>query len=142
IGRFQPFLNTHLTQIRHALTLAARCLVVIAGARHARSPRNPLSRQQRADLSDAALGPDEKARVRVVAIRDDIDGARWSLGIRAQVCAAFPDAAEGTSIVVCEPGCHFHALTWAMEDSTSMDAPFDTPLREQLYEAGTGARQL
>nr|MBF0686063.1 NUDIX domain-containing protein [Pseudomonas sp.] len=143
IGRFQPFLNTHLAQVRHALTLAPRCLVVIAGARQARSPRNPLSRQQRADLIDAALSPDEKARVHIVATRDDNDAERWSLSVRAKLFAAFPDtASSGTTIVVCEPGCRFHALTWAMEDSTSPAAPTQTPLREQLYEAGTGAHAL
>src|SRR5690606_8914365 len=110
IGRFQPFLNTHLLQIRHALTLAPRCLVVIAGARQARSPRNPLNRQQRADLIDAALTPEEKARVHIAAVRDDNDGERWSRNIRAQLSAAFLDAAaQGTSLVDCAPGRYFHA---------------------------------
>lgn len=144
IGRFQPFLNTQLAQIRHALSLAPRCLVVIAGARQARSPRDPLGRQQRVDLIEAALSQEERARVRVAALRDDNDGGRWSQAVHACLHAAFPDAAQGTAMVVREPGCRVPALTWAMEDSTS-PATSDTvgkPVRERLYEAGSGAWDL
>jgi len=143
IGCFQPFLNTHLAQIRHALSLAPRCLVVIADARQARSPRNPLSRQQRVDLIDAALTQEERARVQVAALRDDNDGGRWSQAVRASLHEAFPDALPGTAMVVCEPGCHVPALTWAMEDSTSPAASaVGKPVRERLYEAGTDAWAL
>lgn len=143
IGRFQPFLNAHLAQIRHALSLAPRCLVVVAGARQARSPRNPLSGHERLKLIEAALTQEEKARVRLASIRDDNDGERWSQGIRARMLEAFPDATDATAMAVCEPGCHFPALAWAMEDGTSpLAAPDEKPLRERLYEAGTSAWEL
>lgn len=143
IGRFQPFLNTHLAQIRHALSLAPRCLVVVAGAHQARSPRNPLSGQERLKLIEAALTQEEMARVQLTTIRDDNDGERWSQGIRARMLHAFPDAADVAAMAVCEPGCHFPALTWAMEDSASPLATSDErPARERLYEAGADAWAL
>lgn len=141
IGRFQPFLNAHLAQLRHALSLAPRCLLVVAGARQARSPRNPLSCQERMELVQAALTQEEKARIRITAIRDDNDAERWSRDIRARLLQAFPDAAQGAAMVVSEPGCHFPALTWAMEEGTS-PAPGEPPVRERLFEAGAGAADL
>ena len=133
VGRMQPFLNSHLAGVRRALQLAPACVVVVAGGYQARSPRNPLGRQQRSDMLHAALTAEERARVRVVAVRDDCDPARLAGETRRQIEQV---AGRGRRVVVVnEPGCRLPALPGWPHAEAPVAPPADVPLRERLFDA-------
>ena len=50
VGRFQPFHNGHLALLRHALSVAPQGILVIGSAHQARTPKNPFSWQERAEM--------------------------------------------------------------------------------------------
>ncbi|HEY8360024.1 MAG TPA: bifunctional nicotinamide-nucleotide adenylyltransferase/Nudix hydroxylase [Ramlibacter sp.] len=77
IGRFQVFHHAQLALVRRALALAPQCAVLVGSAWQARSPRNPLSWEERAEMIRLALTDDERARVHIVPLRDHYDERRW-----------------------------------------------------------------
>src|SRR5688572_10116743 len=85
VGRFQPFHNGHLALLQRALTLAPQCVVVIGSAHQARTPKNPFTWQERADMIRLALTPEERSRVHFVPMRDYYDIDRWTAAIRHAV---------------------------------------------------------
>lgn len=87
IGRFQVFHNAQLAMVRRALALAPNCAVLIGSAFQARSPRNPLGWQERADMIRLALNEDERARVHFAPLRDQYDQQRWVAQAQAAVAA-------------------------------------------------------
>src|SRR5690606_10493536 len=59
IGRFQPLHNGHLALLRQALAAAQQAVVILGSACQARSPKNPFTWQERAQLIQASLPPDD-----------------------------------------------------------------------------------
>lgn len=85
IGRFQVFHNGQLALIHHALAIAPRCAVVIGSAGQARSPKNPFTWQERAEMIRLALDDGERARVSFLPVRDFYDRDRWVAAVRQSV---------------------------------------------------------
>lgn len=85
IGRFQPFHNGHLALLGQALSLAGQVVVVIGSAHQARTPRNPLTWQERAEIIRLALPETQRARVHFLPTRDYYDEARWVEAVQAGV---------------------------------------------------------
>src|SRR6516225_6006471 len=96
IGRFQPFHDAHLALLEEALALAQRCIVVIGSAHQARSPKNPFTWSERAEMIRLALPEAARERVQVVPVRDYYDTTRWVRVVRARV-EALLDAAPGAA---------------------------------------------
>ena len=96
IGRFQPFHNAHLTLLRKALDAAPRVAVVIGSAFQARSPKNPFSWQERAQMIRLALPEADRQRVLFVPMRDHFDDERWFAEVRQEIDAAL--CAQGASL--------------------------------------------
>ncbi|OUL99730.1 NUDIX domain-containing protein [Variovorax sp. JS1663] len=88
VGRFQPFHNAHQVLLRRALDAARHVAVVIGSAFQARSPKNPFSWQERADMIRLALDEADRARVLFVPMRDHFDEERWFVELRLAVDAA------------------------------------------------------
>ena len=82
VGRFQPFHNGHLALLEHALALAPLCVVVIGSAHQARTPKNPFTAAERAETIHGALRPQDRARVRLLPVRDYYDPPRWVDAVR------------------------------------------------------------
>ena len=99
IGRFQPFHNGHLSLLKQALDAAPRVVVVIGSAFQARSPKNPFSWQERAEMIRLALPEADRQRVLFVPMRDHFDDERWFAEVRQEVDAALSaqGAAPGAS---------------------------------------------
>ncbi len=93
IGRFQPFHLGHAHLLREALARAPLCVVVLGSAFQARSPKNPFTWQERAEMVRLAMPEADRPRLRFVPLRDYYDEARWSAAVRGGVAAAL--AAEG-----------------------------------------------
>ena len=77
VGRFQPFHNAHLALLRRALDVAPRVVVVIGSAHQARTPKNPFTWRERAEMIRLALPEAERARVNFLPVRDYYDQQRW-----------------------------------------------------------------
>lgn len=102
IGRFQPFHNGHLALLRHALASAAQIVVVIGSAHQARTPKNPFSWQERAEMVRLALADGDAKRVQFLPVRDYFDQPRWVHAVRSGVEALVrrPDGAPPRSIAL------------------------------------------
>lgn len=87
IGRFQPFHNAHRALIHQALAAAPLVVAVIGSACQARSPKNPFSWEERAQMIRLSLSPSERERVLFVPVRDHFDEARWFAELRQSVDA-------------------------------------------------------
>jgi bifunctional NMN adenylyltransferase/nudix hydrolase len=86
IGRFQPFHSGHLALLRQALAAAPLAVVVLGSAWQARSPKNPFTWEERAEMIGLAVaeadGPAARARLRFLPVRDLFDEARWQDAVR------------------------------------------------------------
>jgi len=85
IGRFQPFHNGHLALLQRALQLGPMCIVVIGSAFQARTPKNPFTWQERAEMIRVALPEADRPRVAFIPMRDYYDEARWLTAVRRRV---------------------------------------------------------
>jgi bifunctional NMN adenylyltransferase/nudix hydrolase len=77
IGRFQPFHDGHLALLQKGLSTAPRVVVVLGSSYQARTPRNPFTWRERADMILQALPESERERVAFLPIRDYYDESRW-----------------------------------------------------------------
>jgi len=82
IGRFQPFHTAHAALLRQALEAAPRCFVVIGSAYQARTPKNPFSWTERAEMIRLTLPENERARVSFLPLRDYFDATVWTRALR------------------------------------------------------------
>jgi bifunctional NMN adenylyltransferase/nudix hydrolase len=89
IGRFQPFHNGHLALVQRALELATHVFVVIGSAHTARTPRNPWTYGERADMLLGSLSAVDRARVTCLALRDYYDEPRWRDALVREVTTRF-----------------------------------------------------
>lgn len=94
IGRFQPLHNGHLALLREALAQARQAVVIVGSAHQARTPKNPFTWQERAELLRAALPEDERARLVVLPMRDYYDEPRWAQAVRQAVARVTPAGAR------------------------------------------------
>ena len=85
IGRFQPFHAGHAALLAQALAAAPLCVVVIGSAFQARTPKNPFSWQERAEMFKLVLPEDQRARLRFLPVRDYYNEERWTQRVRSGV---------------------------------------------------------
>jgi bifunctional NMN adenylyltransferase/nudix hydrolase len=144
IGRFQPFHSGHLALVQEALRMARRCVVVVGSAYQARTPRNPWTWQERAEMVRQALPEAERERIEVLPMRDYYDQPRWVAAVRQAVADAVPAA---RSVVLVG---HFKDATsvylrdfpqWKLQPVDKLGHFDGTPLREALLAAPPGQAQ-
>jgi bifunctional NMN adenylyltransferase/nudix hydrolase len=99
IGRFQIFHNGQFSLLKRALAAAPLCIVVIGSAHQARTPKNPFTWEERAEMIRLALPEADRSRVKFLPVRDYYDQARWVNAVRQGVLA-LADAKVGASFVV------------------------------------------
>lgn len=138
IGRFQPLHQGHLALLHEALERAQRVIVILGSAYKARTPKNPFTWQERAQLVQAALPEDACTRLTLVPLRDAYNAVVWAQNVRALVAAhCTPDAH------IALVGHHKDAETaylqafpnWALL-SLPRQSPIDaTPIRQAYWEA-------
>ncbi|HRH17800.1 MAG TPA: bifunctional nicotinamide-nucleotide adenylyltransferase/Nudix hydroxylase [Aquabacterium sp.] len=92
IGRFQPFHLGHLALLQRALALAPRCVVVLGSAHQARTPKNPWTWQERAEMIRLALPAVDRDRVQFLPVRDHYDQGRWVQAVRQGVAEVIAQA--------------------------------------------------
>ncbi len=70
IGRMQPPHKSHIDNIRRALGLAERAIIIFGSHRAARNIKNPWTADEREEMVRACLAPDENKRVSFRSVRD------------------------------------------------------------------------
>lgn len=105
IGRFQPFHNGHAALLQQALDAAPRVVVVIGSAFQARTPKNPFTWQERADMIRKSLSAEDQERTTFLPIRDYYDEEKWLQAVRRGVASH-----SGQSSSICLVG-HFKDAT-------------------------------
>ena len=148
VGRFQPFHNAHLTLLRRALEVAPRCIVVIGSAHQARTPKNPFTWAERAEMIRLALSPKDCARMQFLPLRDCYDAARWERSVRdgvATLTASTSHGAASGAPTVTLVG-HFKDATseylrgfpgWPLESVERLPGADGTHLRDALFAGHT-----
>jgi len=138
VGRFQPFHQAHLALLTRALAIAPRCVVVVGSAFQARTPRNPFTWSERAEMIRLALPESERSRVTVVPMRDYYDEKRWVASVRREVLA---EAGDDASLRIALVG-HFKDATssylaafpgWALDCVERLAGAGGTHLRDALF---------
>lgn len=99
IGRFQGFHNGQLAVLRHALAVARECIVVLGSAWQARTPKNPFTWEERAEMIRLALSESDRARVRFLPVRDYYDSVRWVAAVRQGVVDLLGETRPGIVLV-------------------------------------------
>ena len=143
VGRFQPFHNGHLALLRRALALAPQVVMVIGSAHQARTPKNPFSWHERAEMVRLALTPEERARVQFLPVRDYYDEARWVKAVHAGVAALGGGADKRMALVG-----HYKDATseylrafssWSVVSVDRVAAADGTHLRDALFSSAGDA---
>ena len=138
VGRFQPFHDAHLGLLTRALAIAPRVVVVVGSAFQARTPKNPFTWTERAEMIRQALPETERARVTVVPMRDYYDEKRWVASVRQAVAAEVGDDA---SLRIALVG-HFKDATssylaafpgWTLDSVERLPGSDGTQLRDALF---------
>lgn len=94
IGRFEPPHAGHLALLQQALACAAQAVVVLGSAWQVRSPKNPFTWQERADMLRRALPEADQARLHFLPVRDYYNEAVWVAAVRRGVAALVPAGAR------------------------------------------------
>ncbi len=106
IGRFQPFHRGHAALLQHALGLAPLCIVVIGSAHQARTPKNPFTWEERAEMIRLTLPESDRDSVRFLPVRDFYNQERWVTAVRRGVDAVIAQCISGSSSKIALVG-HF-----------------------------------
>ncbi|HEY2257496.1 MAG TPA: bifunctional nicotinamide-nucleotide adenylyltransferase/Nudix hydroxylase [Variovorax sp.] len=147
IGRFQPFHDGHLALLQQALARAPRVVVVLGSAFQARSPKNPLTWQERAQMICGALPEAQRPRLHFTPVRDHFDELRWIAEVRQAVAQTLAEAgapAAGQMLLV----GHFRDATreylrafpdWALHAAKGLPVRRASAMRRLLFAGGAPA---
>jgi bifunctional NMN adenylyltransferase/nudix hydrolase len=137
VGRFQAFHNGQLALLRRALGAAPLCIVVLGSAFQARSPKNPFSWQERAEMIRLALPEADRERLRFLPVRDYYSEERWVAAVHRGVAAI---AGDGSVVLV----GHFKDATsqylrafpdWSLDDAGRQGDVDASGLRDAYFGA-------
>ncbi len=82
IGRFQPFHNAHLKDVKDAVKDVDILYIGMGSSNRQRTPENPFSTQERKGMIGAALREEGIAAFRIISIPDFDDDDRWMDSIK------------------------------------------------------------
>ena len=145
IGRFEPVHQGHMALLRHGLARAREAIVVLGSAWQARSPKNPFTWQERADMVLGALPEADRPRVRFLPVRDYYNEAVWVQAVRrgvAELLAASGAATPRVGLVG-----HFKDATssylrsfpgWHLMDLERQGGIDATAIRDAFFGATPG----
>ncbi|WP_395024077.1 bifunctional nicotinamide-nucleotide adenylyltransferase/Nudix hydroxylase [Comamonas odontotermitis] len=138
IGRFQPPHLGHLALLQQALARASRVIVVLGSAIQARSPKNPFTWQERAQMFAGALSPADALRVEFVPIRDYYDEPRWVTAVREAVTShSQPGARIGLVGHFKDASSSYlaHFPGWELVSLPRQNSIDATPIRDAYFDA-------
>jgi bifunctional NMN adenylyltransferase/nudix hydrolase len=143
IGRFQPFHAGHADLLRQALEIAPIAVVVIGSAHQARTPKNPFSWEERAEMIRLAVPEAQRDRLVFVPVRDFYDQDRWIAAVRAEVAKSLAERSKGEASIALVG--HFKDATseylrgfsgWQLASVERQSAADATALRDAYFGSG------
>ena len=144
IGRFEPVHCGHMALLQHGLAQARGAIVVLGSAWQARSPKNPFTWQERADMVLGALPEADRPRVRFLPVRDYYNEAVWVQAVRQGVSGMLPPTSTGDRPPRVSLVGHFKDATssylrsfpgWELVDLERQGAMDATTIRDTLFGA-------
>lgn len=72
IGRFSPFHNAHLAILNKAFSIAENVIVIIGSANSPRTIKNPWNDQERKEMIQSTLTPDQLLKTTFINARDNL----------------------------------------------------------------------
>lgn len=144
IGRFEPVHQGHMALLRHGLVHAREAIVVLGSAWQARSPKNPFTWQERADMVLRALPESDRSRVRFLPVRDYYNEAVWVQAVRQGVAGLLSPSAPGAAPQRIALVGHFKDATssylrsfpgWTLMDMERQGHMDATTIRNALFGA-------
>lgn len=146
VGRFQPFHNGHLHVVREGLARAGRLLIVLGSAEAARRPDLiPFTADERREMIEASLTPEERSRVAFATVPDYGDLGQWIAAVEQAALATLGgDGAARITLVGCSKDRSSYYLdffpAWdAISVAPQLGGLSATPLREAFFDADEGA---
>ena len=139
VGRFQPFHLGHLALLKHALEIAPTVVLVMGSAWQARTPKNPLTWQERAEVVRLALNDDERERVKFLPMRDHYDEARWVQAVQRGVTDLCGETASVALVGHYKDATSEYLRSfpgWTVISVERVPGADGTGLRDALYAAG------
>ena len=142
IGRFQTFHHGQLALLRRALASAPLCIVALGSAHQARTPKNPFTWQERAEMIRLALPEADRSRIQFLPVRDYYDQGRWISAVRQGVMALAGTTASTSFVLV----GHFKDATsqylkgfpgWAL-DALPLQGDIDASALRDAYFGNAG----
>lgn len=92
VGRYQPFLDSDLKALLHALELAQRVFVVIEASHEGRSPKTPWTWRERAECILSSVASSQRGRIEVMPVREYYDDTRLVEYVERRVEQSLLDA--------------------------------------------------
>ena len=140
VGRFQPFHDAHLALLECGLEVASRCVVIIGSAFQARTPKNPFTWKERAEMIRQSLPEADRERVTIVPMRDYYDEARWVASVREVVATMLPpEQAPRVTLVGHLKDATSNYLSafpgWTLDSVDRLPGADGTQLRDALFAA-------
>jgi bifunctional NMN adenylyltransferase/nudix hydrolase len=144
IGRFEPPHNSHLRILQRALVLAERVVVILGSDRKPRSIRNPWSTDERMVMIRHCLSDAERARVRLVAVRDHLyNDEQWVTGVQKAVSQTLRDdeAPANSRVGIIghskdESSYYLRMFPqWKLIDVDNIEGRSSTEVRRALFES-------
>lgn len=77
IGRFQPFHNAHLIDIKNALKEVDKLLILIGSAQYSHTKDNPFSVNERKTMIKAVLKASDTKNCKIFTLADINDDSKW-----------------------------------------------------------------
>lgn len=145
IGRFQPPHRAHLALVQEALAIAPWAVVVLGSAFQARTPKNPFTWQERAEMIRLTLPAADRGRVLFVPVRDLYDEPRWAASVRRAVAHVLAGCGVTTRAVALvghfkdATSDYLHAFPdWRLQRLERLPAADGTTVRDIWFGAAGG----
>lgn len=99
IGRFQPFHNGHLNDVKHILKENDSIIIAIGSSQYENTKDNPFSFEERKDMIEIVLKSEKLKNYKIIPLPDYHDNVQWVKQMKTYV-PRFDRFYSGNSIVV------------------------------------------
>src|SRR3989338_7952998 len=77
VGRFQPFHNAHLIDIKNAITEVDKLIILIGSSQYKHAPENPFTVEERVLMVQVALHSENIKNCSIFSLEDINDDSKW-----------------------------------------------------------------
>lgn len=100
IGRFQPFHNAHLQDVKDILAKHDKVIIVVGSTQESRTDKNPYTFEEREDFITKALADADITAFEIVNVPDINDNARWVAHLESFLNETYEEVFSGNELVI------------------------------------------